>query len=55
MIDFAVSRFSSAPSARRTTAFGTARRIGSGDGMTAASTTAGCSSSVDSSSNGEMR
>ena len=55
MIDYAVSRFSSAPSARRPTAFGTARRIGSGDGITAASTTAGCSNRVDTSSNGELR
>ena len=36
-------------------AFGTERRIGSGDGTTAASATAGCSMSTLSSSNGEIR
>jgi hypothetical protein len=38
-----------------TYAFGTASRSGSGEGITAASMTTGCSISTDSSSNGEIR
>ena len=43
------------PGATTTNAFGTACRTGSGLGTTAASATAGCSSSALSSSNGLMR
>ena len=51
----AVSRSGSWPGASAMKALGTASRIGSGDGTTAASATAACSMSTLSSSNGLMR
>ena len=54
-MDCASSGLGAKPARRMRMALGTARRIGSGDGMTAASATASCSISTLSSSNGLMR
>ena len=51
----AVAASGSWPGASTTYALGTASRVGSGEGTTAASATAGCSISTDSSSNGLIR